>query len=65
METSRNRAAVAAQFLRAATQQLRNVGRRVDPDAEAARTEALEVIDGVAEQLEDVAAGPAPDPEAR
>jgi hypothetical protein len=65
METTRNRAAVLAKFLRASTKQLRDVGRRVDSDAEAARTDALEAIDGVAEQLEEVAAGPAPDPEAR
>jgi hypothetical protein len=67
METTRNRAAVLAKFLRASTKQLRDVGRRVDAEAEISRGEALASINGVAEVLEDVAAGPAPlpDPEAQ
>lgn len=55
MNTTRNRAKVLAQFLRAAVQQLRAAG------CCGHKTPALESIGSVAEELEVVAAHPDPD----
>lgn len=61
MNTTRNRSAVLAKFLRAATCDLRRVARRVDAAAETTRANALASIDTVAEALEAVAATPDPE----
>ena len=52
MNTERNRSAVFAQFLRAATTSLRRIERRIDEAAAAERANALESIESVAEELE-------------
>lgn len=56
MNTTRNRAMVLAQFLRAAAADLRAVARRIDDEAATSRATALATIDGVAEALEEAAA---------
>lgn len=63
MNTTRNRSAVLAKFLRAATFDLRRVARRVDVSAETVRSNALDSIEAVAAELEAVAV--TPDPEGR
>lgn len=58
MDTTRNRAAVLAKFLRNATRDLRAIAKRVDDEADLARTATIASIDAVAEELELVAAAP-------
>lgn len=56
MDTARNRSMVWAQGLRASVNNIRTTARRVDEVATLARQAALQVIESVAEELEQLAA---------
>ncbi|HVX38774.1 MAG TPA: hypothetical protein VHB25_04295 [Gemmatimonadaceae bacterium] len=62
MDTTRNRAAILATFLRAATADLRRLERRVDAEAQELRAGALDTIEAVAGELEEQVDALAPDP---